>query len=131
MGDKGDNYYVGQAGAVGKDARSDNNTFIQNIDQNFDEITALINSLRDIARRSFPIDRRDEVLVHLDDLQQDIANPEKKKPDRIKIRLLGLAAAVGTIASGVAGMADFSNNFLELSEKLGVKIEFPSIGSSQ
>jgi DNA polymerase III delta prime subunit len=131
MGDKGDNYYVGQAGAVGKDARSDNNTFIQNIDQNFDEITALINSLRDIARRSFPIDRRDEVLVHLDDLQEDIAKPEKKKPERIKIRLLALAAAVGTIASGVAGMADFSNNVFELSEKLGVKIEFPSIGSSQ
>ena len=131
MGDKGDNYYVGQAGAVGKHARSDNNTFIQNIDQNFDEITALINSLRDIARRSFPIDRRDEVLVHLDDLQEDIANPEKKKPERIKIRLLALAAAVGTIASGVAGMADFSNNFFELSEKLGVKIELRSIGSSQ
>ncbi|MEG3958896.1 hypothetical protein [Microcoleus sp. herbarium2] len=131
MGDKGDNYYVNQAGAVGNHASSDYNTFIQNIDQNFDEITALINSLRDIARGSFPIDTRDEVLVRLDDLQKDIAHPEKKKPEKIKIRLIALATAVSTIAGGVAGMADFSNNFFELSEKLGVKIELRSIGSSQ
>jgi hypothetical protein len=130
MGNNGDTYNVGQAGAVGKYAHSDNNTFIQNIDKNFDEITTLINSLRNIAE-SFPADKRDEVLVHLKDLQEDITNPEKKTPQRIKTRLLALAVAVGTIASGVAGVADFSNNVLDLSEKLGVQIELPSSQSNQ
>lgn len=129
MSGNGDTYNVGQAGAVGKYARSDKNTFIQNIDQNLDKITALINSLHGMAQ-GFSTDRRDEILVQLDGLQKDIANPDKKTPENIKTRLLALAA-VGTIASGVAGVADFSNNVLDLSEKLGVQIELPGIQSNQ
>jgi hypothetical protein len=102
--------------------------FSQNIDQNNDEITRLISSLRNIAQQ-FPEAQRQEVLVTLDDLQEDISNPEKQKPERIKIRLGRLMAIAGMIAGLVAGAADFSNNVLELSEKLGVQIELnhPSI----
>ncbi|MEG5171998.1 hypothetical protein [Microcoleus sp. B3-D7] len=95
--------------------------FSQNIGQNVDELTRLINSLRDIAQ-TFPETEREEVLVHLDDLQDDINTPEKQKPQRIKLRLGRLFVIASTIAGVVAGSADFSNNLLELSEKIGVPI---------
>jgi hypothetical protein len=96
--------------------------FSQNIGQNVDEITRLISSLRNMAQ-TFPEAEREEVLVHLDDLQEDINTPEKRKPQRIKARLVALFAFVTMSAGVLAGAADFSNNVLELSEKLGVPIE--------
>jgi len=97
--------------------------FSQNIGQNIDEIISLIGSLRDIAQE-FPEAQREEVMVHLDELQEDITTPEKRKPQRIKTRIYALLAIASTIAGVVAGAADFSNNVLEISEKLGVPIEF-------
>ncbi len=97
--------------------------FSQNIGQNIEEISRLIVSLREIAQE-FPETQREEAIVHLDDLQEDITTPEKQKPQRIKTRLVALLAVATTITGIVAGAADFSNNVLELSEKLGVPIEF-------
>lgn len=95
--------------------------FSQTIGQNIDEITRLVNSLREMAQQ-FPEAQRQETLVTLDDLQEDIDNPDKQKPERIKIRLGRLAVIAGTIAGLVAGAADFSNNVLELHEKLGFPV---------
>ncbi len=97
--------------------------FSQNIGQNIDDITRLINSLREMAKE-FPEAQRDEAMVHLDDLQEDITTPEKQKPQRIKTRLLALWG-IGTVVAGIIAVSvDFSNNVLDLSEKLGVPIEF-------
>ncbi len=90
----------------------------QNINQNVDEIIKIIASLREMAQ-GFPEVQREEVMVHLDDLQEDISTPEKQKPQRVKTRI----AALLTIAALVAGTADFANNVLELSEKLGVPVD--------
>lgn len=92
--------------------------FSQNIGRNIDEIVSLIGSLREMAQK-FPEVQREEAMVHLDDLQEDITTPEKQKFQRIKTRIVALLA----IAGMVAGAADFSNNVLELSEKLGVSID--------
>ena len=91
--------------------------FSQNITQNVDEIMKTIASLREMAQK-FPEVQREEAMVHLDDLQEDIITPEKQKPQRIKTRIVALL----TIAGLVAGTADFVNNVLELSEKLGIPI---------
>jgi hypothetical protein len=96
--------------------------FSQHIGQNIDEVTKLISSLREMAKE-FPDTQREEVLVYLDDLQEDISTPEKQKPERIKIRLSRLLVIAGAIAGVVAGAADFSNNVLELSQKLNVPID--------
>jgi hypothetical protein len=93
--------------------------FSQNIGINIDEITQLINSLRETAQK-LPEPEREEVLMHLDDLQEDVSSPEKRKPEKIKVRLKRLLAIAATV---LVGFADFSNNVLELSEKLGVPIE--------
>jgi hypothetical protein len=106
------------------DARQVASNFSQNIGQNINEITRLVNSLREMAKE-FPQAQRDEAMVHLDDLQEDITIPEKQKPQRIKTRIMALLAIAGTLYGTVAGVADFSNNVLELSEKLGIPtIEF-------
>ncbi|PSB28561.1 winged helix-turn-helix domain-containing protein [Stenomitos frigidus] len=104
--------------------------FSQNIGQNIDEISKLTDSLRNAAQ-SFPEAEREEALVTLDDLQEDISNPDKQKPERIKIRLVRLLVIAGTIAGIVAGAADFSNNLLELAEKLGIPIEFNQLHLQQ
>lgn len=96
--------------------------FSQNIGQNTDEIFGLIDALRE-KLKEFPETQREEATVHLDDLQEDITVTDKRTPQRIKARLVALLAVVSTIAGVVAGANDFSNNVLELAEKLGVPIE--------
>ncbi len=100
--------------------------FSQNVGQNLDDVAKLIDSLRTTAQ-SFPEGQREETLVTLDDLQEDLSHPDKQKPERIKIRLLRLLVIAGTIAGIVAGATDFGNNLLELAEKLGVPIEVPQL----
>ncbi|ODH00655.1 hypothetical protein A4S05_32260 [Nostoc sp. KVJ20] len=95
--------------------------FSQNINQSINDITRLINSLRDKAQE-FPQDKREEVLVHLDDLQEDINKPEKQKPERIKTRIIALITIAGTVFGVVANSADFTNNVLEIADKLGIPI---------
>jgi AbiTii len=91
--------------------------FSQNINQNIDEITTLIESLRKIVQ-DLPEEQREEAIIHLDDLQEDINAPEKQKPKRLKTRILALLA----VGSVIAGATDFTNNVMQLSEKLGVNI---------
>jgi hypothetical protein len=114
------------ANQVQDDARQLASNFSQNIGQNIDEITRLIGSLRKMAQE-FPEAQCEEAIVHLDDLQEDITKPEKQKPQRIKTRIVALLAVAGV----VAGAADFSNNVLELAEKLGVPVEFSQLKSTQ
>lgn len=97
--------------------------FSQHIGEHIDEINKIISSLREMAKE-FPDTQRNEVLIHLDDLQEDISTPEKQKPEKIMFRLTKLLVIAGTLAGIVAGAADFSNNVLELSQKLNIPIEF-------
>ncbi|KAM3114040.1 pentapeptide repeat-containing protein [Phormidesmis sp. 146-33] len=98
--------------------------FSQNIGNNINDITKLISVLRHTAQ-TFPQAQREEALVHLDDLQEDLSQPEKQKPQRIKTRLVALFAIATTVSGLVAGAADFSNNVLELSEKLDIELIQP------
>jgi len=110
------------ANQVQDNAQQVASNFSQNIGQNIDEITKLINSLREKAQ-ILPQEQREEALVHLDDLQEDITTPEKQKPQRIKARIGSLLAIAAFVGATVAGTADFANNVLELSQKLGISID--------
>ncbi|MBD2358565.1 pentapeptide repeat-containing protein [Tolypothrix sp. FACHB-123] len=98
----------------------------QYIVQNINEINSLIESLRKKAQE-FPEEQREAALTHLDDLQEVVSKPEKRKPSRVQALLVALLA-VGTI---VAGATDFCNNALELAEKLGVAVDFVQPQSAQ
>ncbi len=110
------------ANQVKDNARQVSSDFSQNIGQNSDEIVKIITSLREMAQ-DFPEEKREEIMVHLEDLEEDITKPEKLKPQRIKTRIMSLLTISSMLVHVVAGVADFSNNVLELSEKLGVPIE--------
>ncbi|MTJ51200.1 hypothetical protein FJR38_00100 [Anabaena sp. UHCC 0253] len=110
------------ANQVKDNARQVSSDFSQNIGQNSDEIIKIITSLREMAQE-FPEEKREEIMVHLEDLEEDITKPEKLKPQRIKARIMSLLTISGMLFNVVAGAADFSNNVLDLSEKLGVPIE--------
>lgn len=91
----------------------------QNIGANLDEITKLIQSLKTNAQ-AFPEDQKIDIEITIEDLESDLANEAKMKPSRLAKRLLALWGSVCLISAGIAGAADFSNNVLELSEKLEV-----------
>jgi len=106
------------------------NDFSQNIHQQNDEIMGLLQSLRETAQ-GFPEAKREEAMVHLEDLQEDIQQPEKCKPNRVRTRLSALLGIALTIGGAVATTTDFANNVFELSKKLGVSIEVVQPHSSQ
>lgn len=111
------------ANKVEGNARQVASNFSQtNINQNIDEITKLISSLRQMAQE-FPQSQREEAMVCLDDLEEDINNPEKQKPERIKFRLNRLLVIAGIVITVVVNGADFANNVLELSEKLKIPLD--------
>jgi uncharacterized protein YjbI with pentapeptide repeats len=90
----------------------------QNIGSNLDEITKLINALRETAQ-TFPEEQRQEAEGHLEDLGDDL----KQTPsDRTIRRIKATLATLFAIGCTIAGTADFSNNVLEISNKLGVPI---------
>jgi hypothetical protein len=98
--------------------------FSQNISQNINEVSSLISSLREMAQQ-FPETQRQEALVTLDDLQEDVNNPLKQKPERINIRLSRLIAIAGTVTNLSTKAVDFGNKVLELCEKLGLDVGYP------
>jgi hypothetical protein len=97
------------------------NDFSQTINNNLDEIQQLIAALRSQAE-GFPEEKRDEIEVHLGDLEEDLKQPEKHNPNRIKARLSALIAIATVIGGTVATGTDFANNVLELGKKFGIEL---------
>lgn len=92
--------------------------FDQNINSNISDVTQLINALREQIQ-TLPDEQRQEAQGHLVDLEDDLhKTPDERTLRRIKSTL----AALFAIGCVIAGTADFSNNVLEISNKLGVPI---------
>jgi DNA-binding Xre family transcriptional regulator len=88
---------------------------------NLDEITKLIQSLK-TAIQTFPKEQRVDIDIEIEDLRTDLSDEQRRNPERLGKRVRSLWLIACAIAVGVAGVADFSNNLLELSEKLNVPI---------
>ncbi|MEG3439252.1 hypothetical protein V0288_19155 [Pannus brasiliensis CCIBt3594] len=118
---RGTNISGNVAGQVRDNAQQNASNFSQNINQTVDEIAKLIDSLRDIAM-NFPEEyeeQRKEALDHLEDLQEEIITPEKRKPSKIKANLMALGGTACIVAGHIAGATDFVNNFTDLANKAG------------
>lgn len=92
--------------------------FTQNINQNLDDITKLINSLRETAQ-SFPEKERQDAQGHLKDLEDDLKQPPNDRTPRNIKATLAMLFAIGCT---IAGTVDFTNNVLEISNKLGIPL---------
>jgi uncharacterized protein YjbI with pentapeptide repeats len=119
----GDQHFHGPVGNV---ANTNHGTMTAYIHQNSQAIHQLVSTLREQAQ-AFPTEQRDEVLIELDDIESDLKTPERQDPKRLGMRLKRLVAA-GTAAAAIAGGAatfsgnlnTFTDNVLELSEKIGL-----------
>ena len=102
---------------------------INNYGQTADDIVRLLASLRTLSQ-TFPSEPKEEALMALDDLEADLSEPTKQEPKRIGKRLQRLMAA-GAAAMAIAGGAatvsgdinEFTENVLELGEKMGLARE--------
>ncbi len=120
MGDQ--NFYA----PVGNVAGTNQGQMTAYINQNNEAISQLIATLRASAQ-AFPSEQKDDVLMELDDLESDLSKPDKQEPKRIGKRLQRILAA-GTAAATLAGNAaiftgdlnEFTQNLLELGEKIGL-----------
>ncbi|MGB0562089.1 MAG: COR domain-containing protein [Spirulinaceae cyanobacterium] len=93
----------------------------QNIDENLNEVTRLIKTLK-AQSQTFPDDEKTGAEIVIEDLESDLADEKKREPKRLTRRILALWGIACAIASGVASVADFSNNLLSLADYLNVEI---------
>ncbi|MBD2301551.1 leucine-rich repeat domain-containing protein [Nostoc sp. FACHB-190] len=100
--------------------------FTQTSGANITEILQLINNLRQTAAQ-FPPDIRDDITIDIDDVEAEIQKPEpeRNKP-KLKKRLIALLTAAGLIAAPIAGITDFTNNVMEIGDKLGIELQLPA-----
>ncbi|MBD2455374.1 leucine-rich repeat protein [Nostoc sp. FACHB-87] len=100
--------------------------FTQTSGANITEILQLISNLRQTAAQ-FPPDIRDDITIDIDDVEAEIQKPEpeRNKP-KLKKRLIALLTAAGLIAGHIAGITDFTNNVMEIGDKLGIELQLPA-----
>ena len=117
--------FVGISKVSGGTVTQNLNNINKNEKQDLGEIIRLIDSLSNLAK-SFPEEQREEAESHLQDVQEQVNNPdEKKKRFKLKAGLAALLAVSMSLGGAVATAMDFTNNVLELSNKL--KIELPEL----
>jgi hypothetical protein len=93
--------------------------FSQKIAANLSDIMQLLNKLK-MDIKGLPNDMRESIEINLDDLADEITNESNRTPKHFKSRLMAIWGILCVIAVGTTGVADFSNNILELSEKLNI-----------
>ncbi len=75
----------------------------------------------------FPPDVRDEIIIDIEDVEAEIQKPESdRNKTRLKKRLAAILAAATATGVAIAGMTDFANNAIDLSNKLGIEVSLPS-----
>ncbi|MBD2596211.1 leucine-rich repeat domain-containing protein [Nostoc spongiaeforme FACHB-130] len=114
------------ANEVKDNASQQASDFTQTSGANITEILQLINNLRQTAAQ-FPPEIRDDITIDIDDVEAEIQKPEpeRNKP-KLKKRLIALLTAASLIAGHIANVTDFTNNVLEIGDKLGIELQLPA-----
>ncbi|MDF5737635.1 MULTISPECIES: hypothetical protein [unclassified Nostoc] len=114
------------ANEVKDNARQQASNFTQTSGANISEILQLIGNLRQTAAQ-FPPEIHDDIIIDIDDVEAEIQKPEKERNlPKLKKRLLALLTAATLVAAPIAGMTDFTNNVMEIGNKLNIELKLPS-----
>jgi len=98
------------------------NTFAQHHNANTTDLLNLITALRTTTAQ-FPQEIQGEIIDDIDDIETELKKPEDKRNFiRLKKRLVALLAVIKLIATPIAGMTDFTNNVLEIGNKLHIEL---------
>lgn len=91
------------------------------------ELMQIISTMRQTAAQ-FPPKIRDDITIKIDDVEEEIKKPEKERDlPKLKKRLLAAIAAGTLVAAPIAGMTDFTNNVLEIGQKVGIELKLPPV----
>jgi internalin A len=119
-----------QVGSIAQEVKdnaqvSNNSQFNQNNNANTTELLKLISSMRQTADQ-FPEGIRDEIIIDIEDVETEIKKPENQwNKTRLKKSLTALVAAGTAFGVGIAGMADFADNVIDVSHKMGIELKLP------
>jgi hypothetical protein len=95
---------------------------IQNNNANTAELVELISSMRETAAQ-FPEDEREEVLMEIGNVEEQLKKPEEKRNLKLIAKKLGAILAIAaSCASPIANMTGFTNDVTDLAQKFGVEI---------
>ncbi|MEG4233102.1 leucine-rich repeat domain-containing protein [Microcoleus sp. Pol11C3] len=118
--------FSGNIGGSSNSAEVGGNQSLQNNNTNTAEILKLISSMRETAAQ-FPEDIREGIIIDIEDVEAEVNKPENERnPSRLKKSLTALVAAGTAIAVGVAGVTDFADKAIDVSNKLGIELKLPS-----
>lgn len=110
------------ANEVKDNASQQATNFTQTSGTSVAELLQIISTMRQTAAQ-FPPDIREDITIDIDDVEAEIQKPEKERSlPKLKKRLLALLTAATVIAAPIAGMTDFTNNVLEIGNKLGIEL---------
>ncbi|MEH2140405.1 leucine-rich repeat domain-containing protein [Nostoc sp.] len=110
------------ANEVKDNARQQASNFTQTSGANISEILQLIGNLRQTTAQ-FPPEIRDDIIIDIDDVEVEIQKPEKERSlPKLRKRLLALLTAASVVAAPIAGITDFTNNVMEIGNKLGIEL---------
>ncbi len=112
-------------GAIATDnaqATVTNNTFTQTHNTSTEDLLKLITALRQTSVQ-FPTEIKQEIDSDLEDLEAEIIKPESdRNPTRIKKRIAAIVTTISLLASGISGVADFTNTTIDLGSKLNIDV---------
>ena len=127
QGDKNQNDF--KNATIGIVAQNQAQATVSNLNQtsgaSVAELMQIISTMRQTAAQ-FPPDIRDDIIIDIDDVKEEIQKPERNLL-KVKKRLLALLTAVSVVAAPIAGMTDFANNVMEIGSKLGIELKLPSV----
>ncbi|MEH2400754.1 DUF4926 domain-containing protein [Nostoc sp.] len=127
QGDKNQNDF--KNATIGIVAQNQAQATVSNLNQtsgaSVAELMQIISTMRQTAAQ-FPPDIRDDIIIDIDDVKEEIQKPERNLL-KVKKRLLALLTAVSVVAAPIAGMTDFANNIMEIGSKLGIELKLPSV----
>jgi internalin A len=120
---KTQNFNAPMSGVIASDnALIIDNTFTQTNNANTAELLHLITTLRQTAAQ-FPSEIQEGAIIDIEDIETEIQKPANQRSiPRLKRSLIALCYIASTISSPIAGMTDFTNNVLEISNKLHIEL---------
>jgi internalin A len=117
------NFNAPMSGVIASDnALVIDNTFTQTNNANTAEILNLIATLR-ATTAQFPTEIQESAIIDIEDIEIEIQKPaDQRSITRLKRSLIALFGIASLIATPIAGMTDFTNNVLEISNKLHIEL---------
>jgi internalin A len=117
------NFNAPMSGVIASDnALVIDNTFTQTNNANTAEILNLIATLR-ATTAQFPTEIQESAIIDIEDIETEIQKPaDQRSIPRLKRSLIALFGLANLIATPIAGMTDFTNNVLEISNKLHIEL---------